>query len=270
LIFGEQGMGDRIQFSRYLNLLTHRFSGKVSVILNRELTVLFQRSFPDCEFLESVPADQSKWQWQCALMSLPLAFNTTLDTIPGSSPYLTPDSKRVAYFKKNIARLTLPATIRKIGVVWKCGVGTVNSGLRSIPFELLAPLFDQRDVIWFNLQKEPGQDRQKLQAVNRLIDWSDEFSDFDYTAALIMNLDLVITVDTSVAHLAGALGKPVWLLNRFASEWRWMRDRKDSPWYPTTILFNQCRAGDWEEVIGRACSALAGSQDKSRSFIALK
>ena len=132
-----------------------------------------------------------------------------------------------------------------------------NASLRALALQQLAPLFHHPASVWFNLQKEP--DDNKLPWVNsgRLIDWADEFNDFADTAALLMHLDLVISVDTAVVHLAGALGKPVWLLNRYASEWRWMRDRDDSPWYPTMRIFTQTSAGDWDEVVRRAGGALA-------------
>lgn len=257
LIFEEQGWGDKLQFSRYLNLLTEQFSGKVSMVLDRNLMRLFRRSFPDCEFLESVPTDQQNWQWQCPLMSLPLACESIIDTIPNTVPYLVPSFERVLHFKNNIAQLNLPATTRKVGLVWKSTSGMINVGLRSLPFEQISSLFNQADTAWFSLQKEPGQDKQHIQESGQIIDWTEQFADFDDTAALIMNLDLVIAVDTSVAHLAGALGKPVWLLNRHASEWRWMRGREDSSWYPTMRIFTQRHPGDWDEVIRRVATALS-------------
>jgi tetratricopeptide (TPR) repeat protein len=256
LIFTEQGMGDRLQFSRYLPLAGNRFRNGVSVVVDRPLQALFRRSFPDVEILDAVPVDQSAWQWQCPLLSLPLAFGTTLETIPRDIPYLVPEPARASYWHSRIAALGLPDSARKIGVVWKPGKLMKNANLRSLSLQQLAPLLNQPGCSWFSLQKEPDPDRMPWVSSGKLIDWSEEFSDFGETAGLLTNLDLVVSVDTSVAHLAGALGKPVWLLNRHASEWRWMRNREDSPWYPTMRIFTQKRAGDWDETIGDMAAAL--------------
>ena len=260
LIFEEQGAGDRIQFCRYLNLLKARFSGRVSMVVSPNLLTLFKRSFPWCEFLDSMPFEQSAWQWQCPLLSLPLAFHTVPETIPAAVPYLSADPDRVRHYQNKIATsgaaLGTRAAHKKIGVVWKTTSSMANTAIRSIPFDLIAPLFRHPGTTWFSLQKEALQDEQKIVETGCLIDWAKDFSDFDDTAALIMNLDLVISVDTSVAHLAGALGKPVWLLNRHESEWRWMRNREDSPWYPSMHIVTQRRDGDWEEVISRLAERL--------------
>lgn len=258
LIFGEQGLGDKLQFSRYLPLLAERFSGRVSVVVSSPLLTLFRRSFQAVEVLDSPPVDQSVWQWHCPLLSLPLAFNTALDTIPNRVPYLVAEPTRVAYWKSRIA--ALPPCTRKIGVVWKTGSLMKDAALRSLSLQQLAPLLHLPGSTFFNLQKEPDQNKLPWVAAGKLLDWADEFGDFDETAALIMNLDLVIAVDTSVAHLAGALGKPTWLLNRYASEWRWMRERKDSLWYPTMRIFTQRAAGYWGEVVERVCAALRASE----------
>jgi len=256
LIFEEQGMGDKIQFSRYLKLATEHFPDGVSFITCSPLLSLFRRSFPEVEMLEATPNDQSAWQWQCPLMSLPLACNTKIETIPGQNPYLIPEPMKVANWQEKIATLNLPGSIQKIGVVWKPGTFIKNASTRSVELEQLAQLFNHPDCAWFSLQKEQDASTGQWVSSGKLIDWTDELIDFDDTAALIWNLDLVISVDTSVVHLAGALGKPVWLLNRFASEWRWLRDREDSPWYPSMRIFSQKTAGNWDEVVQRITSAL--------------
>jgi Flp pilus assembly protein TadD len=256
LIFTEQGMGDKLQFSRYLALVPNRFMAGVSVVVDRPLLALFRRSFPDVEVLDTIPLDQSAWQWQCPLLSLPLAFGTTLETIPKQVPYLAPDSTQVRYWKSKISALNLPATTRKVGVVWKAGKIMKIAHLKGLPLEHLAPLLDLPGYTWFSLQKEADPDSMPWVSSGKLIDWADEFSDFDETAALLMNLDLVVSVDTSVAHLAGGLGRPTWLFNRYASDWRWMHDREDSPWYPTIRIFTQKIAGDWDEVVRRMSAAL--------------
>jgi hypothetical protein len=257
LIFEEQGFGDKIQFSRYLPLAANRFVGGVSCVIGRPLQALFRRSFPNIEILDAVPDNQNNWQWQCPLLSLPLAFGTSLENIPDCTPYLIPDPMRVAYWKSKIAALALPKAMRKIGVVWKSGNLMKIAHLKGLPLKHLAPLLSLPGCAWFSLQKEPDADKAPWINSGKLIDWTDDLCDFDETAALLMNMDLVISVDTSVAHLAAALGRPTWLLNRKASDWRWMQDREDSPWYPTMRIFTQQIAGDWEGVVERIAKDLS-------------
>jgi len=249
LIFGEQGIGDHLQFSRYLQLAAECFGNGVSIVVGQTLQALFLRSFPGIEVLNAIPADQSHWQWQCPLLSLPLAFDTSPETIPGKIPYLIPDPVKVDIWKAKIAALDLPSLTQKVGIVWKTGKLTKNSHLRSVTLQQLSPLLNKNGCVWFSLQIEHDPDSTPWISAGKLIDWSGKFADFDDTAALMMNLDRVISVDTSVVHLAGALGKPTWLLNRYASEWRWMREREDNPWYPTVRVFTQKKAGDWEAVV---------------------
>jgi len=256
LVFEEQGMGDKLQFVRYLVLAAEQFTGGVSIVIGRSLRELFRRSFPGVEVLDATPVDQSAWQWQCPLLSLPLAFRTTLETIPKQIPYLITDPGRMTHWQTRITALGLPASTRKIGVVWKPGTGMKIAPLKATTLQFIAPLLNQSGCAWFSLQKEPDPDKTPWVASGKLIDWSEEFNDFDATAALAVNLDLIISVDTSVAHLAGGLGLPTWLLNRHASDWRWMRDREDSPWYPTMRIFTQKKAGDWNEVARRMATAL--------------
>jgi tetratricopeptide (TPR) repeat protein len=261
LVLEEQGMGDKLQFIRYLALAAERFAPRftpgVSIVIGRPLRELFRRSYPQIEILETMPVDQHAWQWQCPLLSLPLAFDTTEATIPRQIPYLITDPARVAYWQNRIAALQLPATTRKIGVVWKSGTIMKIAQQKSVPIQSIAPLLNQPGCAWFSLQKEPDLDKAPWVASGKLIDWAEEFSNFDETAALAMNLDLIISVDTSVAHLAGGLGLPTWLFNRSASDWRWMRDREDSPWYPTMRIFTQKKAGQWGQVVQRMVEALS-------------
>jgi Tfp pilus assembly protein PilF len=251
LIFKEQGWGDKLQFSRYLKRLHDRFPNGASIVIDPQLQALFRRSFPDIEILDDIPRDQTRWQWQCPLLSLPLAFGTTLDTIPNSVPYLVPDPVRVLDWKARIAALDLPVATRKIGIAWKSGNIMNIAHLKGLPIAHLEPIMNLPGYACFSLQKEPDQERMPWVSSGTLIDWSEEFRTFDDTAALLMNLDLVISVDTSVAHLAGGLGRPTWLLNRYASDWRWMRNRDESPWYPDMRIFTQKTAGDWHEVVNR-------------------
>lgn len=258
LVIEEQGLGDRLQFARYLPLAAERFGGGVSVVTCAPLHGIFERSFPNIEILDSLPADQSGWQWQCPLLSLPRAFGTTLETIPKQVPYLQTAPERQALWHTRIASLGLSDTTRKIGIVWKTGNFLKNAPKRSLNLQQLSPLLNLPDCAWFSLQKEPAPDKTAWVASGKLIDWAEEFMDFNDTAALAMNLDLIISVDTAMAHLAGGLGRPIWLFNRHVSEWRWMRGREDNPWYPTMRIFTQAAEGDWDEVIQRMAIALSG------------
>jgi hypothetical protein len=189
-------------------------------------------------------------------MSLPLAFRTTLATVPAEVPYLTVDPERRSYWHGKLGARGKP----RVGLVWSGGfrpdqpeIWSVNSR-RNIQLARLTPL-STADIEFFSLQK--GQPAESELAQLSLQDWqgpppidcAGEFGDFADTAALIEQLDLVISVDTSTAHLAGALGKPVWILNRFDTCWRWLLDRADSPWYPTARLYRQAEPGDWDTVV---------------------
>jgi len=259
LVLEEQGFGDKLQFSRYLTLAAEKFTGGVSMVVCGPLRALFRRSFPEVEILDAMPVDQSAWQWQCPLLSLPLAFGTTMETIPNRIPYLISDPEHVSHWRKRITSLELPHHTRKIGIVWKPGPVMKNAAQRTLTLQCIAPLLNQQDCAWFSLQKEPDPDKAPWVASGKLIDWAEEFSDFEVTAALAENLDMIISVDTSVAHLAGGLGKPTWLFNRHSSEWRWLLDREDSPWYPSMRIFTQNIAGDWDGVVKRMTAALTSS-----------
>jgi hypothetical protein len=194
----------------------------------------------------------------CPLLSLPLAFKTILDTIPSKIPYLRADAARAKHWKGRLGERTR----LRVGVVWSGGVRPNLPELqslndqRNIPLVKLAAL-THPDIDFYSLQKgQPAEGELAELIASRwegpaLVDHSRELHDFGETAALIEQLDLVLSVDTSTAHLAGALGKPVWILLRFDACWRWLRDRSDSPWYPTARLYRQPRRGDWEGVVQR-------------------
>jgi tetratricopeptide (TPR) repeat protein len=268
LVFVEQGMGDMLQFSRFLPLASECFSGGVSIVVIGSLLTLFRRSFPTVNVLDAVPADQSAWQWQCPLLSLPLAFRTSLETMPKNVPYLTPDTTCVARWKAKIAALELPAFTRNIGVVWKSGAAMKITQQKSVTLREIASLLNHSGCAWFSLQKEKDPDYITYAHSGNFIDWSEDFLDFNETAALAMNMDLIISVDTSVVHLAGALGLPTWLLNRHASDWRWMLNREDSVWYPTMRIFSQKMTGDWNSVVSMVSKELeVWSQCFDRSMV---
>jgi ADP-heptose:LPS heptosyltransferase len=178
-------------------------------------------------------------------MSLPHIFQTTLETIPSEVPYLSP--------LKPVQRM--PGKTLQVGLVWAGNPKQQRDRMRSCRFEELLPLFETEGIQWVSLQKEiPLSDRAQVEVCEHLKRVS--LDDFAVTAEQVSALDLVISVDTSVAHLAGALNVPVWILLAKASDWRWLLDRDDSPWYPSARLFRQCEAGDWKEVVHRVSQEL--------------
>jgi tetratricopeptide (TPR) repeat protein len=248
-IYWEQGLGDTIQFSRYA-LLAAAAGAKVALSVQEPLRRLFQDFDPAVTIMgpNEIPTE---FDLHCPILSLPLAFGTRLETIPAwPEGYLKAPPDQIARWAQN-----LPAGRRRIGLVWSGSTAHTRDALRSIPFSALAPLLDIEHA-WVSLQKEVRDaDLPDLRAA-KLLDPTAELSDFADTAALIAALDLVIAVDTSVAHLAAALGKPTWLLVPFAPDFRWLLKREDSPWYPSMRLFRQHRPGDWDGVIARVAAAL--------------
>jgi ADP-heptose:LPS heptosyltransferase len=185
--------------------------------------------------------------WQCPLLSLPLAFATDLNSIPAPIPYVRPDPARVAAWGKRLAGNSL-----SVGLVWAGSPTFPHERWRAVPLELLAPLTQVEGTTFYSLQMGPSaNDAKQVGSGLRLIDLQDEQEDFADTAAIVANLGLVISIDTSVAHLAGSMGKPVWILLHKSPDWRWLLDREDSPWYPTARLFRQPALGNWQEVVPR-------------------
>jgi hypothetical protein len=204
---------------------------------------------------EAVPA----FDLYCPLLSLPLACRTTLDTIPRHVPYLAADPSQVERWQGRLAELTG----LRVGICWSgdprrhLPSANIIDRRRSTALAAWAPLAAVRGISLVSLQKGPAAEQLARPPGGMTIhDWTDELHDFADTAALIEALDLVIAVDTSVAHLAGALGKPVWMLNRYDSDWRWLTGRDDSPWYPSLRLFRQQQPGDWAGVIERVRTEL--------------
>src|SRR5262249_43727700 len=192
-----------------------------------------------------------RFDFSCPMLSLPRAFATTLETIPAEVPYLAPPAEALPAWRERLAGGGF-----KIGVAWAGSPLHRNDARRSIDIEALAPLFQLDGVRWFSLQAgDHAADLARLPE-GRVPDLATHLTAFAETAAAIAHLDLVITVDTAVAHVAGALGRPCWVMLRFRPDWRWLTEREDSPWYPTLRLFRQRAAGDWAEVVARVCSAL--------------
>ena len=249
LLWTEQGLGDSLMMLRYLPMLERKGVGHVTVYCHEPLARLMQLvDGPDEVLLRSHPVPVGTFDLHCPMMSLPRIFSTRIDTIPAQVPYLQiPDGPR----RKWAARLAdHPAP--RVGLVWASGAHTRTGREKSLPFEQMAGLVRKDNVRFVSLQK----DAQPAHAHGAMLDWMGECDDLLDTAALVSELDLVISIDSAVAHLAGAMGKPVWLLNRFDSDWRWMLDREDCPWYPTMRIFRQSQRGDWSGVVERVARAL--------------
>ena len=262
LLHAEQGFGDTIQFVRYAPLIAAR-GATVVLEVQRPLATLLHGIAGVSRLVcrgEALP----EFDLHCPMASLPLAFATTLDTIPARLPYLRPPAERIAAWRRRLP--TTPPRAPRVGLVWSGDARHKNDGRRSMAFETLAPLVALPGIDFISLQKGAREaDAQALRRCGNVIDIATELEDFADTAAVISLLDLVITVDTSVAHLAGSLGKPVWILLPVAVDWRWLLDREDSPWYPTARLFRQASAGDWPGVIARVRQELANQDFAERT-----
>lgn len=252
LLHQEQGIGDTLQFVRYIPLLAQR-GGEVILQCQKEIISLLT-SIPGCHGIVSFEEEVPPCDYHCPLLSLPRFFKTDLSNLPAEVPYLFADPVKVEGWRRLLCR---EGDRPKIGLVWAGRPEYVNDRNRSISLEAFQPLLRLRGITWISLQKGKAAGQiQEIEEGRRILDYTDALKDFSDTAGLIENLDLVISVDTSVAHLAGALGKPVWTLISFAPDWRWLLDRDDSPWYPTMRLFRQTRYGDWKGVMERVAEAL--------------
>jgi tetratricopeptide (TPR) repeat protein len=250
LLHAEQGLGDTIHFLRYAPLLASR-GATVWLEVPRSLHQLASTvagvtgviaagdPLPDCAF-------------RCPMLNLPMAFGTDAGNIPATVPYIQLDPQRVAEWKQ---RLGMSAH-RRVGIAWSGNPSLPENRLRSIPLHTLLPLFQRGDCEFHVVQTGHTADDSAQLAQLGVHDDSARLSDFADTAALMASLDLIVSVDSAPAHLAGALGRPTWLLLQFSADWRWMRDRTDSPWYPTMRLFRQPQPGDWRSVIETVTQAL--------------
>jgi len=248
MLYSEQGLGDVLQFVRYAPLVAAR-GGKVIVSCQPELHRLL-KSMPEISELHDWKQAPMRFDSHCPLMSLPGVFNSTVADIPSQVPYLHADPELIEHWKSR-----MPEGVRKIGLAWAGRPEHFNDRNRSFPLSTFAPLAGAGGLWFTSLQVgEPG--RHERPPGLELTDWTDELKDLADTAALIANLDLVITADTAVAHLAGAMGKPVWILLAFMPDWRWMLHRSDSPWYPTARLFRQPTRGDWQSPMAQIVQAL--------------
>jgi hypothetical protein len=249
LVHSEQGFGDTIQFCRYLSRLQN-LDCKIVFETMAPLVPLFMEQDSGVPIVVSGAA-LPHFDVHCPLMSLPLAFKETLERIP-TAPYLRPSKDKTAAWRNLLGEKTKP----RIGLVWSGNPNTANDIRRCIPLKTLSSITIET-AEWFSLQKDVRDPDRASLAENRAIkDHTSLLRDFSETAALISEMDLVISVDTAVAHLAGALGKKVWVLLAHHPDFRWLREREDNPWYPTVRLFRQTQDGEWGDVIDRVSQEL--------------
>jgi tetratricopeptide (TPR) repeat protein len=247
VLSADSGLGDTLQFVRYANLLKAR-GAYVIVECQPELVRLVEQGVRSVDRVVKSGELKPGFDYRIPVTEAIGAFGTTVEIIPNETPYIVPPAHEKAVFQERLREFSG----LKVGLVWAGNRDHVADARRSIDPSLLAPLFPVNHVAWFSLQKGAsagGLDRD-------LVDWTDSLHDMADTAALVSSLDLVISVDSSVAHLAGALGRPVWLLNRHDSCWRWMESRADSPWYPSLRIFRQPSQNDWKAVVDQITCAL--------------
>jgi hypothetical protein len=257
LVYAEQGFGDTLQFSRYVSLLQAQAR-----------RVIFEAPQPLLAILSSLGrgvqlvghGEQIEgFDYHCPLMSLPAAFGTELATIPAAVPYLRAEPRAVERWAEKLR----PVSGLRIGIAWQGNPVPERSWARgrSVPLEFFRPLASSEQITLVSLQKGPGVEQlSEVDFGARLIVLGDELDSggdaFVDTAAVMANLDLIITSDTAIPHLAGALGVPVWLVLQAVPSWHWLLERNDSPWYPTMRLFRQPRPGDWRAVFAEVGAAL--------------
>jgi len=256
LVWHEEGLGDTLQFARYLPKLAE-FGARVIAAVPAPLMRLLD-GIPGITVIRAGDGPPPSHELQCPFFSLPRAFGTTTQNVP-AAPYLRADPALSAAWAAR-----LPSDGLRAGLVWAGQARLWLQGFtsvdrrRSAGLAAFAPLAAVRDVRFVSLQAgTPAAQGQEPPEGMELTDPMELVRDFADTAAIIANLDVVISVDTSVAHLAGAMGKPVFLLDRYDNCWRWLHGRTDSPWYPSMTIFRQPRPGDWSSVMHRAASSLA-------------
>lgn len=259
LLCCEQGVGDTLQFVRYVPLVAAR-GGRVVLVVHREVKPLLA-GFAGASAIFADDEPLPAFDLRCPLLSLPLAFATTLESIPAEIPYLHSPQERIERWN---LRLPVTSSLR-VGLVWSGNPSHKNDQNRSLTFAQLATTLPTPNICYVSLQQPVRHsDLEALRARDDILNLGDELSDFADTAAVVSQLDLVITVDTAVAHLAGAMGKPVWVLLPFSPDWRWLLDREDSPWYPSMRLFRQRRIDDWASALRRVRDELTRWAESKR------
>lgn len=259
VILAEQGYGDAIQGIRYAPVMKAAGAAAVHVECEKPLMRLFA-GLDSVSTVVETQADLPPHDLRGAVLSLPYLMGTRLDTIPAETPYITADPDLTETWAKRFSGLQG----LKAGLVWSGNPNHKNDHNRSIPLDQLAPLAEVGGIDWVSLQMgvESGDLNHWPAALN---DPTSDITDFADSAAILANLDLVIAADTAVVHLAGALGRPVWVLLPFDPDWRWLLERTDSPWYPTAQLFRQSEPGDWAGVVRQVKAALPEEIKSHRS-----
>lgn len=252
-LYNEQGFGDNIQFVRFIPQLLDR-GAEIHLDIQPELTSLLRETNWPIELVSEVEAKYESYDFECSLLSLPKALSLTAETSPGIVPYLKADNEKVAYWNKKLGESGKPG----IGLCWAGSPSHKSDHRRSIGADVFSRLCVGIDAGFVSLQKDSYEYETEEFATQgvRLSNWSNEFFNFSETAALIECLDLVITVDTAIAHLAGAMGKKVWTLIDSSPDWRWLLDRTDTHWYPSMCLYRQRTPDDWDDVIDRVADDL--------------
>ncbi len=248
LLHAEQGLGDTLQFVRYAPLVAAR-GGRVILEVYPEVRPLLDR-MPGIAEIVSRGQALPPFDLHCSLLSLPLAFRTELDSIPATVPYLSVPEDRMAAWRWRLG----PHRCLRVGIAWSGNPRHRDDRRRSIPFALFSALLAERPGIEFHVVQTEirAPDTEALAAMPHVRRHGVHLRDFGDSGALVSLMDLVISVDTSVAHLAGALARPGWLLLPRVADWRWLLERDDSPWYPSLELFRQAERGDWAGVVAAA------------------
>ncbi len=258
LLIADQGYGDGIQFARYIPWVAERCA-EVVVACSRELQPLVGQ-MPGIKLLfdqwEACPPVKA----YCTLSGLPRLHGTTLDNVPGGVPYLKADPEKSARWRARLDELSSPARPR-IGLVWAGRPTHMNDRNRSVTLNTFAPITDIDGVSFISLQKGQGVDQiGGYFGRAPLINLGPEIDDFGDSAAVISHLDLVVTVDTAIGHLTGAMGKPAWIMLPYAPDWRWLQQRSDTPWYPTVRLFRPSAPKDWPSITSAVATALSNRE----------
>ena len=248
LLYGEQGAGDNLQFMRYAPLV-RAAGGQVVLEVLPPLERLTRWMEGGYETVTALTPG-AEYEWQCPLMSLPHLFGTEIGALPPPARFEIPREVRERWAAR------IPPGGLRVGMVWAGNPKHMNDRWRSVPLAYLLRLLEAREARLFSLQMGGAAEELAAGIARQVVDLRPEIGDYGDTAAAIAALDLVITVDTSVAHLAGSLGKPVWNLVAYASDWRWQMEREDTPWYPSMRIFRQKRPGDWGGVMDRVVSEL--------------
>ncbi|GMR05681.1 MAG: tetratricopeptide repeat protein [Gammaproteobacteria bacterium] len=257
LVFAEQGIGDTLHFARYLSLVRPKV-GRLALVCDRSLHSLFASLAEIDDLLarnkNEVQSSEGNYDYRISLMSLPGLYRTTPDNMTWKVPYINTDIEKNHYWRNRIDSSKI-----NVGLVWAGNPVQKDDKFRSCRLEHLLPLFQLPHIRYFSLQIGPARDQIQQTGCTSLVDIADELNTFADTAAVIANLDLVISVDTAVSHLAGALGKPVWTMLWYSHCWRYLENRTDSPWYPSMRLFRQREIGDWSHVVDQIGTALVDS-----------